>query len=143
VKSYLKGKRNHRPWDIATPDYSNMVELSEPIEPYKHVQFHLDDLNLDNYNNCVDEEFFNFTFQKASRYAYNLNLSLIHWIKIVKKSSNLSNVDIDKLFTIVLFHPNFELDDVSLKFTYNVDKFERSFIVRMIDGRKKTLVNLF
>ena len=45
----------------------------------------------------------------------------------MKKSSSLSNVDIDKLFRDVLLHPNFKLDDVSLKSAYDVDKFERSF----------------
>jgi len=46
----LRGKMNHRSQDIATSNYGDKVEPSEPSEPiesYEDVQFHLDDLNLD------------------------------------------------------------------------------------------------
>jgi len=52
-----------------------MARPSESIKLYKLVQFHLDDLNLDNYNDFVDEDFFNFTSQETHKYTYNFNLS--------------------------------------------------------------------
>ena len=127
VKSSSRGRSIHRPRDFAPLNFVDIVGPSESIELNELVQFHLDNLNLNDYDDCIEEEFLNFLSQEAPTSRYNSNLSLVRWIRIVKKSTSLSNVDIDKLFTNVLLHPNFKLDDVSLKSAYDVDKFERSF----------------
>lgn len=138
LESSSRGRSSHTPQNIATPDFVDVGGPNEPIEPYEPVQFNLDDLNLDNYDDCIEEEVLNITSQEAPTNAYNSNLSLVRWIRTVKKSLGLSNVDIDKLFTNVLFHPNFRLDDVSLKSAYDVDKFERFFYSEDDGWEKKT-----
>ena len=143
VESSSRKRSIHRPRDIGTPNFGDIVGPSEPIEPYGTVQFDLDDLNLDDYDDCLEVDFFYFPFEEATTYAYNSNLSLVRWIRTVKKSSGLSNVDIDKLFTDVLFHPQFNLDDVSLKSAYDIDKFGRFVYGEDDSWKKKTLVNLF
>ena len=127
VESSSSRRSTHRPRDFAPLNFVDIAGPSEAIELNEPVQFHLDNLNLDDYDDCVEEVFQNFLSQEAPTSRYNSNLSLVRWIRTVKKSSGLSNVDIDKLFRDVLLHPNFKLDDVSLKSAYDVDKFERSF----------------
>ena len=143
VESSSRGRSSHRPRDFAPLNFVDLVGPSESIELNEPMQFHLDNLNLDDYNDCVEEEFLNFLCQEAPTSRYNSNLSLVRWIRTVKKYSGLSNVDIDKLFTNVLLHPNFKLDNVSLKSAYDVDKFERSFYSEEDGWVKKTLVNMF
>jgi hypothetical protein len=144
VGSSSRGRSHGRPeTPLLEPEIPHdMPGPSEPFPPSEPVQFIVDESNLEDYDDCLDEEVFDLPLAESSTASYNSNSSLIRWIRTVRKSSGLSNTDVDRLFTDVLFHPKFKLEDVTVKSGYDIDKYERSYYSKE-DGWKSEDIGEF
>ena len=73
-----------------------------------------------------------------SKVLYDSTFSLVHWILTCKNNSSLSVRDINILFNQVLFHPSFELEDISVRSTVDLDSYE-GHTLTIEDGWKQEI----
>ncbi len=65
----------------------------------------------------------------------------MHWIKHCRATIGLSNKHMKSLFEKVLFHPSFKLEDVSVRFTAQIDCYEQT-IFKTKDGWDQYLIHV-
>jgi len=67
----------------------------------------------------------------------------VHWIRHCRATIGLSNKDINSLFDKVLFHPSFKLEDVSVRFATQIDRYEQTIFKTIFKHHVKGDVGLY
>lgn len=123
-------RRNIAETRPATPISFPPEEAPLPSEhslPSQPLNFHLPEINVDDLGDCFDEDLSELLYTQSSTYAYDSTYSLVQWIRMVKNTAGLSNSDIDKLFKNVLLHPQFRMENVTVKSAVDVQNYEKSY----------------
>jgi hypothetical protein len=116
-------------------------ELSKAPESFEpQVQEHIhQELELE-VDDVLNSKFEGFAHNQIIKYLYDSTISIVNWTRTIKKGEGLSNNAIDKLFSEVLLHPNFNIKDFTIKSAYNIDKHERS---KQMGEIEKILIAMF
>lgn len=134
-------RRNIAETRSATPIVFIPEELQSPSEhslpnpPYLPLplEFHLDEINIDDMSDYFDEDLFELPYTQSFTNAFDSTYSLVQWIRMVKNTAGLSDSDIDKLFRNVLLHSQFKMENVTVKPAVDVQNYEKSYY-RKDDG---------
>jgi len=116
------------------PESPVAVDIEEPQGTHGHRErFSVDaDEPIDDVLDVEMEQFFQ---KKIPAYEYNSTFSLVNWARTIRKGEGLSNDTLNRLFNEVLLHPNFKVEDLSVRSAYDIEKYESS-LYNEADGWK-------
>jgi hypothetical protein len=120
---------NDRTIDLGESSGAPESEAEEPI--HQELELEVDDV--------LDSEFGEFAYNQTSKYLYDSTFSLVNWARTIKRGEGLSNNAIDRLFSEVLLHPNFNIKDLTVKSAFDIDKYERSLYTEADGWRREEI----